>query len=324
MNNAITLTQEDIARVKETGDKLINNIGQVLVGKRDAVELLLVALLCESHLLIEDVPGIGKTILAKAAAKSLECGFKRIQCTPDLLPSDVTGIHYFNQKNGEFEFRPGPIIANFVLIDEINRATPRTQSCLLECMQEQQVTVDLDTLPLPRPFLMLATQNPVELQGTFPLPEAQLDRFLMCLRLGYPDENEEQNILLRFQENNPLDTLNSVIAKDTLLEIQKLCRRVYVDESVRSYIVAITRATRTHKSIELGASPRATLGLNMAAQALAAIRGRTYVIPDDVKYLAVPVLTHRLTAKPEARIKGRSLDIIVKEIVGTVPVPVEK
>ena len=324
MEHVIALSQEDIARVKETGDKLINNIGKVLVGKREAVELLLVALLCESHLLIEDVPGIGKTILAKAAAKSLECSFKRIQCTPDLLPSDVTGIHYFNQKNGEFEFRPGPIIANFVLVDEINRATPRTQSCLLECMQEQQVTVDLDTLPLPRPFMMLATQNPVELQGTFPLPEAQLDRFLMCLRLGYPDESEEQNILLRFQEVNPLDTLTSVVTGDKMLEIQKYCRRVYVDESVRSYIVALTRATRTHKSIELGASPRATLGLNMAAQALAAIRGRTYVIPDDVKYLAVPVLTHRLTAKPEARIKGRSLDVIVKEIIEIVPVPVEK
>ena len=323
-NNNVTINQQDLSRVKETANKFITNVEKVVVGKKEAVELVLVALLCESHVLIEDVPGIGKTVLAKAAARSLGCSFKRIQCTPDLLPSDITGIHYFNQKTGEFEFRPGPIIANIVLVDEINRATPRTQSCLLECMQEQQVTVDLDTIPLPRPFLILATQNPVELQGTFPLPEAQLDRFLMRIRLGYPDENEEQNILLRFQQNNPLDDLSSVIPAAELLEMQKLCRRVYIDESVRSYIVALTRATRTNKNIELGASPRATLGLSLAAQALAAIRGREFVIPDDVKYLAVPALTHRLTARAEAKIKGRSLETMVKEIIDTIPVPVEK
>ncbi len=323
-HTGVTISQESISRVKETANKFITNVETVIVGKKEAVELVLVALLCESHILIEDVPGIGKTVLAKAAAKSLSCRFQRIQCTPDLLPSDITGIHYFNQKTGNFEFRAGPIMANIVLVDEINRATPRTQSCLLECMQEQQVTVDLDTIPLPRPFLLLATQNPVELQGTFPLPEAQLDRFLMRIRLGYPDENEEQNILVRFQQDNPLEKLSSVIPASELLEVQKLCRQVYVDESLRSYIVALTRATRTYKGIDLGASPRATLGLNLAAQALAVIRGRGFVIPDDVKYLATPVLAHRLTAKAESRLKGRSVDTIVKEIVDTIPVPVEE
>lgn len=323
-NTGIKMSSPDVSRVKGTAERFIENVEKVIVGKKEAIELVLVALLCESHILIEDVPGIGKTILAKAAAKSLGCTFKRIQCTPDLLPSDVTGIHYFNQKTGDFEFRPGPVMANIVLVDEINRATPRTQSCLLECMQEQQVTVDTETVPLPRPFLILATQNPVELQGTFPLPEAQLDRFLMRIRLGYPNEAEEQNILLRFQQENPLDNLTSVITTEELLEMQQLCRQVYVDESVRGYIVAITRATRIYKGIELGASPRASLGFNLAAQALAAIQGRSYVIPDDVKYLAVPVLVHRLTAKTEARLKGHSLETIVKEIMATVPVPVEE
>lgn len=313
----------EVSRVKEAADRLIENIGRVIVGKREVIELVLVALFCEGHLLIEDVPGIGKTMLAKTTAKSLGCSFKRIQFTPDLLPSDVTGIHYFNQKTSEFQFRPGPVMANIVLADEINRATPRTQSCLLECMQEQQITVDVETMLLPRPFLVIATQNPIELEGTFPLPEAQLDRFLLKVKLGYPSEDEEGAILSRFQQENPLDNLTSVVEAAELLELQKLCRQVYIEDSIRNYVTAITRATRNHQGVELGASPRASLSLYLASQALAAIRGRSYVIPDDVKYLAVPTLAHRLIAKTEARLRGHSLEGIVREIVSTVPVPVE-
>lgn len=324
MDKVVKEISPRIAPIASAAEKFTSNVNKVIVGKRETVELVLVALLCESHILIEDVPGIGKTMLAKTAARSLSCSFKRIQCTPDLLPSDVTGIHYFNQKTSEFEFRPGPIMANIVLVDEINRATPRTQSCLLESMQEQQVTADLETIPLPRPFLLIATQNPVELQGTFPLPEAQLDRFLLRLRLGYPAEDEEKNILLRFQQDNPLDSLTSVIEAKELLELQKLCRQVYIEDSVRDYIVAITRATRNHKGIILGASPRASLHLNLASQALAAIRGRDYVIPDDVKHLAIPALAHRLIARSEAKLKGQSAEAIVSEVVSTIPVPVEE
>lgn len=314
----------DVSSIKQAADRFVNNVGKVIVGKKEAAELVLVALLCEGHLLIEDVPGIGKTMLAKTTSRSLNCSFSRIQFTPDLLPSDVTGIRYFNQKTSEFEFRPGPLMANIVLADEINRATPRTQSCLLECMQERQMTVDGETIPLPRPFLIIATQNPVELEGTFPLPEAQLDRFLLRISLGYPSEEDEGSILQRFQQDNPLDTLSSVITREELLGLQKLCRQVYVEDSVRSYTVAITRATRNHKGIELGASPRASLSLFIASQALAAVRGRSYVVPDDIKYLAVPALTHRLIIKAEARLKGRSPEDVLKEVVSTVPVPVEK
>ncbi len=324
MNKAASKTNLDISPVKQASDRLLDNVSKVIVGKRETAELVFVALLCEGHVLIEDVPGIGKTMLAKAVTKSLGCSFKRIQSTPDLLPSDVTGIHYFNQKTSEFEFRPGPIMANIVLVDEINRATPRTQSCLLECMQEQQVTVDLETIPLPRPFLIIATQNPIELEGTFPLPEAQLDRFLLRVSLGYPSEVEEGAILTRFQQDNPLDSLTSVTNAKELSELQRLCRRVYVDELVRNYVIAITRSTRSHQGIRLGASPRASLGLHLASQALAAIRGRNYVIPDDVKYLAVPALAHRLISKTETRLKGQSLETIVSELVSTVPVPVEE
>ncbi len=312
------------SRVTEAAEKFTNNVGKVIVGKRDVVELVLVALLSEGHILIEDVPGIGKTILARTVARSLGLSFKRIQFTPDLLPSDVTGICYFNQKTSEFAFRPGPIFANIVLADEINRATPRTQSCLLESMQERQITVDIETMALPRPFLIIATQNPIELEGTFPLPEAQLDRFLMRLRMGYPFEEEEKTILVRFQEENPLDSLESVITAAELLELQRLCRKVYVDDSLKDYIVAITRATRSHQGIELGASPRASLSLHQASQSLAAVRGRDYVIPDDIKYLAVPVLAHRLIGKTESRLRGHSLEETVKEIVAGVPVPVEE
>ena len=313
----------DISRVVEAVEKLNNNIGKVIVGKREAIKLVLVALLCEGHLFIEDVPGIGKTMLARATANSLGCSFKRIQFTPDLLPSDVTGIYYFNQKAAEFEFRPGPIMANIVLADEINRTTPRTQSCLLESMQERQVTVDIETIPLPRPFMVIATQNPVELEGTFPLPEAQLDRFLLKVRLGYPSQDEEESILIRFQTENPLDSLTSVIDAAELLELQQLCRQVQVEDSVRNYIVTIVGATRHHEGIKLGASPRASLGLYMASQALAAIEGRNYVIPDDAKHLAVPVLAHRLMLKAETGIRGQSAESILEEIVSATPVPVE-
>jgi MoxR-like ATPase len=314
----------DVSRIEEAANKLVGNINRVIVGKRDAIHLVLVALFCEGHVFIEDVPGIGKTMLAKSTAKSLDCSFKRIQFTPDLLPSDVTGIYYFNQKTSEFTFRPGPVFANIVLADEINRATPRTQSCLLEAMQEHQVTVDVQTMSLPRPFMVIATQNPIELEGTFPLPEAQLDRFLLRIRLGYPDSDEEDAILTRFQEENPLDRLEPVIGSSELVQSQKICRQVYVEESVRNYIIAIARATRSHKGIKLGASPRASLNLYLAAQALAAVHGRNYVIPDDVKHLAIPVLAHRTMVKAEMGIRGQSAEHIIHEILETVPVPVEK
>jgi len=323
MNQSIALPAEGVGQIKDAAERLLQNVNQVIVGKAEPIQLVFIALLCEGHALIEDVPGVGKTLLAKAMAKSAGCRFKRIQCTPDLLPSDVTGIHYFNQKTSAFEFRPGPILANIVLVDEINRAMPRTQSSLLECMQEQQVTVDLETVPLPRPFIILATQNPIELEGTFPLPEAQLDRFLFRVRLGYPEDGEEEAILTRFHESNPLEDLAGVLDAKTVLDLQKRCRRVFVEDSVRRYMTALTRATRGHEKIRLGASPRASLGLYLASQAKAAIQGRNYVIPDDVKSLAVPVLAHRFIVKTEARMKGQSPEDLVKEILNAVPVPAE-
>jgi len=323
MDQAFAATAPEVWRVKEAAERILTNVNRVIVGKAETIQLVLIALLCEGHVLIEDVPGVGKTLLAKTMAKSLGCRFKRIQCTPDLLPSDVTGIHYFNQKTFAFEFRPGPIIAQIVLVDEINRAMPRTQSSLLECMQEQQITVDLETVPLPRPFMILATQNPIELEGTFPLPEAQLDRFLLRVRMGYPDEGEEKAILTRFHQANPLDNLPSVLEVSEILELQKNCRQVYVEDSLHRYITALTRATRSHDKIKLGTSPRASLGLYIASQARAAIHGRNYVIPDDVKSLAIPILAHRFIAKTETRMKGQSQEDIVKEILSVVPVPME-
>ncbi len=309
--------------IKESAGRIIENVAQVIVGKYDVIELCLVALLCEGHVLIEDVPGIGKTTLAKAIARSVGCSFRRIQFTPDLLPSDVTGILYFNQKTQDFEFRPGPIITQIVLADEINRATPRTQSALLEAMQERQVTVDVDTIKLPRPFLVLATQNPIELEGTFPLPEAQIDRFLMRLTLGYPSREDERTILIRYERQDPLETLEPAIQAADLLMLQEQIKAVLVEESVREYVVDVVRATREHEAVELGVSPRGTLALYRTAQALAAIRGRRFVVPDDIKYLAPSVLTHRILISPQTRLRGRRPEEVLAEIVDTVPVPVE-
>jgi MoxR-like ATPase len=323
VNPAYAPAADDLARLKETAERFRLNVGKVIVGKQEAIDLIFVALLCEGHVLIEDVPGVGKTLLAKAAARSLNCTFKRIQCTPDLLPSDVVGIQFFNQKNSEFEFRPGPIIANIVLVDEINRAMPRTQSSLLECMQERQVTVDLKSISLPRPFMLIATQNPIELEGTFPLPEAQLDRFLLKAKLGYPSAQEESDVLSRFQYSNPLENLSSIIEISELLELQNIYREIFVEETVRDYVVRVNRATRENADIRLGTSTRAALGLQSASQAMAGIQGRGFVIPDDVKTLALPVLSHRIIVKTAARLRGRSEEDIIREILSTVPVPTE-
>ena len=314
----------DSHEIQGIAQRLMGNISKVIVGKESVIELVLVALLCEGHVLIEDVPGIGKTMLAKSTARSLGCTFRRIQFTPDLLPSDVTGIYYFNQKEQEFQFRPGPVMAQILLADEINRATPRTQSSLLEAMQEQQVTVDVETMMLPRPFMVLATQNPIELEGTFPLPEAQIDRFLLKIKLGYPSEEEENDILLRFEREDPLDTLEAVTSPEELLAMQEAVCRVTVEESVRRYIVRVVRATREHQHVDLGVSPRGALALYYTTRALAAIRGRTFVVPDDVKELAPAVLTHRILISPQTRLRGRTPEEIVSEIVGEVQVPVDK
>ncbi len=318
------MAETTVERIAGTAREIHDNIARVIVGKADVVELALVAILCEGHILIEDVPGIGKTMLARSIARSLGCTFNRIQCTPDLLPSDVTGTYIYNQKTNDFEFRSGPVFAQVLLADEINRATPRTQSAFLEAMEERQVTVEGETRPLVRPFLVLATQNPVELEGTFPLPEAQLDRFLMRVRMGYPDEAEDELIMERFAQGNPIVELASVVSAEQLLELQRACREVMVDADVRQYIIKLVHATREHPQVELGASPRAMLGMLHTAQALAAIRGREYVIPDDVKQLAPYVLEHRIITHTQSHLRGHTASDILCEVLDSVPVPVEE
>jgi MoxR-like ATPase len=309
-----------MTKIQETGEKVVANVERVIVGKHHEVRLAMVALMCRGHLLIEDVPGTGKTVLAKALARSLGCTFRRIQFTPDLLPSDVTGLSIYNQKTQEFEFRPGPIMAQVVLADEINRATPKTQSSLLECMEEHQATIDGTTYPMPDPFLVIATQNPIEYEGTFALPEAQLDRFMLRLRLGYPQPVEEIVILDEQKRSHPLDELEEVCTNDELREMQAAVREVYVDSSVSEYIVRLVNGTRSHADVYLGASPRGSIALYRASQAYAGLLGRDYVIPDDIKALAEPALAHRLIIKTSATIHDVLPAQIVRELLDTVPV----
>ena len=302
-------------------DRITKNISRVIVGKQGTIELLLVALLAEGHVLLEDVPGVAKTLLAKSLAKSIGGSFNRVQFTPDLLPADITGFNIYDQKTGRFEFHTGPVITNVLLADEINRTIPRTQSSLLECMEERQVTVDGQTHHLPAPFFVMATQNPIELEGTFPLPEAQLDRFLLKTRLGYPDRDEEIRIMERFRESDPLEQLNAIATPDDITKLQQARRGILVSEPVRDYITDVVRATRDHPAVRFGASPRGSLGLMRAAQARATHQGRAYILPDDVKYLARPVLAHRLILKEEERLRGESPDRIIEELIGRIPVP---
>jgi MoxR-like ATPase len=296
-------------------ERVICNVETVIVGKRQQIEWLMVALLCQGHVLIEDVPGTGKTLLARAIAASIGFSFKRLQCTPDLLPNDITGVSVFNQKTNEFEFRPGPVFVNILLADEINRATPRTQAALLEAMQERQVTMDGVTRPLPAPFLVLATQNPIEYEGTFPLPEAQLDRFLIRLSLGYPATDDEIQILRNLRKQHPIETIGQVVDGTELLNLHDAVTDVHVDESLERYILAIVQATRSHRDVALGASPRGSLALYKTSQALAALRGRHYVIPDDIKALVSLTLAHRLIVKPDSQLRGRTAGGILAEIV---------
>ncbi len=310
--------------VQDFASQVLDNVEKVIIGKRSAIELILVSLLCEGHVLLEDVPGSGKTMLARSVAASLGIGFKRVQCTPDLMPNDITGVSIFNQKDGVFEFRQGPIFVNILLADEINRATPRTQSALLEAMQEQQVTVDGITRELPRPFLVLATQNPIEYEGTFPLPEAQLDRFLMRLSLGYPTPQEERQILVNLWREHPITHLAKVVDGQDLLKLQKQVWDVHVDETLQRYIVDLAAATRNHPDLAMGVSPRGSLALFKAAQALAAVRGRDHVLPDDVKYLAPVTLAHRLIVRPEAELRGRGAALILADILQSTPLDLGK
>jgi MoxR-like ATPase len=307
---------EEVQRYVQT---VIDNVERVIVGKRAAIEMLMVALLCEGHVLIEDVPGTGKTMLARAVAASLGLSFKRLQCTPDLLPNDVTGVSIFDQRKSQFEFRPGPVFAHILLADEVNRATPRTQSALLEAMGEGQVTVDGETHPLQRPFLVLATQNPIEYEGTFPLPEAQLDRFLLKLSLGYPSPEDESQILLNLQRVHPISSIGQVVDGSQLPELRRVVWEVHVDHTVRDYIVRLTQATRNHADLALGASPRGSLSLFKTAQALAVLRGRGFVLPDDVKALAIPTLVHRLIVRPESALRGYSADRILNSLLQATP-----
>jgi MoxR-like ATPase len=316
------ITVADARHIADVAAAIRDNIQLAIVGKDEVIEQTLAALFSAGHVLVEDVPGIGKTTLARSLAYSLDCDFRRIQFTPDLMPSDITGIHYYNQRSGDFEFRPGPVISQIVLADEINRATPRTQSALLEAMGERQVTVDQETVTLPVPFLVLATQNPIELEGTFPLPEAQIDRFLLRLRLGYPSEDDEEAMLQRFENADPLSSLTPVATAEDVVRIQQMVRQVYMDPVLRNYLMQLTRATRVHPDVELGASPRATLGLYRCAQALAGIRGQEYVTPDDIKSLAAPALAHRIILKGMARLRERSQESVVAELLEEQRVPI--
>ncbi len=315
-------------QVQSYVSKVVDNVEQVIVGKREVIELLMVALLCDGHVLLEDVPGVGKTMLARSISISLGGIFKRLQCTPDLLPNDVTGVSVYNQQSGQFEFRPGPIFVNILLADEINRATPRTQAALLEAMQEQQVTVDGVTRPLPRPFLVLATQNPIEYEGTFPLPEAQLDRFLMRLTVGYPSPEDERQILITLRYEHPITQLKSLVdgsagsILEELLQHQRFVWDVNVDETIQDYIIRLVTATRQHPDLVLGGSPRASLALFKTGQALAAVRGRDHVLPDDIKYLVIPTLTHRLIVRPEAELRGRNAASILKDLLASTPLDI--
>ena len=310
-----------MVQVKNFAETVINNIEKVIIGKRSTVELTVIGLLCQGHLLIEDVPGVGKTMLARSLAASLGCSFSRIQFTPDMLPSDVTGVSIFNQVTREFEFRSGPIVAQVVLADEINRATPKTQAALLEAMEERQLTVDGVTHRLPRPFMVLATQNPIEYEGTFSLPEAQLDRFLLRVRLGYPLAQDEINVLERQQFRHPIDDLQEVVSVEDLLSAQEEVKKIYVAPAIKRYIVDITRRTREYPEVYLGASPRGSLTLYRAGQARSALLGRDYVLPDDIKALADAALSHRVILGPAARLRDLSATQVVSEILATVPVP---
>jgi len=302
-------------------ERIIENISRVIVGKRSAIELLLVALLAEGHALIEDVPGLGKTLLAKSLAKTIGGAFKRVQFTPDLLPGDITGFNVYNQQTGHFTYQPGPVITNVLLADEINRTIPRTQSSLLESMEERQVTVDGQTYRLPHPFFVVATQNPIELEGTFPLPEAQLDRFLLKLRLGYPEKDEEVSMLERFREADPLERLKAVASPEQITVLQGARRKIRISLPVREYIADIVRATRNNKAFRFGASPRGSLSLMRTGQTLAAMRGRDFVLPDDIKHLVLPVLAHRLILTDAERLRGGAPEQFLEEISGRIPVP---
>lgn len=309
--------------VAEFARQIIDNVEKVIIGKREQIELLLVAMLCQGHVLLEDVPGTGKTMLARSMAVSMGIDFKRLQCTPDLLPSDITGVSIFLQHESRFDFRPGPLFVNILLADEINRATPRTQSALLEAMQERQVSVDGQPRPLPRPFLVLATQNPIEFEGTFPLPEAQLDRFLMRLKLGYPAMDEERKIIRSQRQGHPIEDIRPVVDGHELLSLSREVSQIHVDKSLEDYILKLVSTTRTHGNLSLGASPRGSLALFKASQALAAVRERNYVIPDDIKKLAPLTLAHRLILKPESQLRGHTPQTVLDEIIGATELPLE-
>lgn len=302
-------------------ERVIQHVQKVIIGKKESIEQTIIALLSGGHVLLEDVPGVGKTMLVKTLAKTIDCSFQRIQFTPDLLPSDVTGVSIYNQKTQQFEYREGPIMANIVLADEINRTSPKTQSALLEAMEEKKVTIDGHTHMLPQPFLILATQNPLDFEGTYRLPEAQLDRFLLKIKLGYPSKQDELEILTRLQDRHPLDSLKPILFKEELQHLQQQVRKIHMDDSLKQYIVELAEATRNHPDIELGASPRASLALMRAAQSAAFISGRVYVIPDDIKKMLEPVIVHRLILTSDATIANRQPRIIVQEIADSIPVP---